>query len=148
MAAIDAGIITDSVRAHLLELENEKKDLEYGIAKAELDEPEITRDQIVYTLERFRRGNVNDIAYRIFLVETFLDKAFLYDDGKLILSLNYSGSNNKVTLDIAEEAVLEGEALAEKSSNLDGSSPPNTANLNLIFYNGILVLFAHVRTTN
>lgn len=51
------------------------------------------------------------MAWRIFIVETFLKAAYLYDDGRLLPDLNFSGENGKVTLQLAERAVSDGEAL-------------------------------------
>ena len=60
---------------------------------------------MVYFLERFRDGDVSDEGYRAFLVDTFLNSVYLYDDDKLVLVLNYTGERCKVTLDLVESAV-------------------------------------------
>ena len=103
IAAIEAGIITPSTKSRLVELEAEKVRIETGIAQQLIAEPELERDQIVYFLERFRGGDVNDESYRQLLVGVFLNAVYLYDD-KLTLVLNYSGDNCKVTLELVENA--------------------------------------------
>lgn len=105
LAAIEAGIITPSTKSRLMELEAERTRIEKGIAHQLISEPALERDQVVYFLERFRDGDVNDEGYRAFLVDTFLNAAYLYDDDKLVLVLNYAGERCKVTLDIVERAV-------------------------------------------
>ncbi|MFR2694397.1 MAG: hypothetical protein ACLTBV_31145 [Enterocloster bolteae] len=71
LAAIEAGIITPSTKTRLMELEADRADIEKGIAHELLAEPEFERDQIIYFLERFRSGDINDEAYRIMLADTF-----------------------------------------------------------------------------
>ena len=105
LAAIEAGIITPSTKTRLMELEADRADIEKGIAHELLAEPEFERDQIIYFLERFRSGDINDEAYRIMLVDTFLNSVYLYDDDHLVLVMNYSGENCKVDLKLVEGAV-------------------------------------------
>jgi DNA invertase Pin-like site-specific DNA recombinase len=140
MTVIDSGLITDSVRSHLLDLEAEKADIQKGIAIQKIEEPSLKRSEVVYFLKSFRDGDKNDIAWRIFIVETFLQAAYLFDDGRLIITLNYGGKNNKITVKIAEKAVRKGEPL---SSNFAPPSPPDGANLNTIevfFFEGIFAV--------
>lgn len=125
LAAIEAGIITPSTKSRLMELEAERVQIEKGIAQQLIAEPTLERDQVVYFLERFRDGDVSDEGYRAFLVDTFLNSVYLYDDDKLVLVLNYTGERCKVTLDLVESAV-EGDGLGGScfapSSALDGAN--------------------------
>ena len=115
-----AGIITPSTKTRLMELEADRADIEKGIARELLAEPEFERDQIIYFLERFRSGDINDEAYRIMLVDTFLNSVYLYDDDHLVLVMNYSGENCKVDLKLVEGAVsgdgCKGSAFAPSSA--------------------------------
>ena len=145
MKAIDSGIITESVKSHLIELESQKADIEAGIGKEMIEDPVLERDQVVFFLSRFRDGDADDVAFRIFLIETFLKAAYLYDDGRLILSLNFSGEKSEVSLSIAETAVSEGDVVC---SDLASSAPPNSVKTNsyttrtVIFYlGGLFVSF-------
>lgn len=105
LAAIEAGIITPSTKTRLTELEVERARIEKGIARQLISEPSLDRDQVVYFLERFRNGDITDESYRVFLVDTFLNSVYLYDNNKLILLLNYTGENSKVTLELVESAI-------------------------------------------
>ncbi len=139
MSVIDSGLITDSLKSHLMELEAERVALEAGIAKEKLESPELERDTVVWFLERFRTIDQSDVGWRIYIVETFLQAAYLYDDGRLLLHLNFGGKNNTISLKLAEKAVSDGEALC---SSFAPSGAPNDANLNrstVYFYNGLLV---------
>ena len=127
LAAIEAGIITPSTKTRLVELEAERAQLEKGIARELIKEPALERDQVIYFLERFRDGDVNDEMYRVFLVDTFLNAVYLYDDNKLVLVLNYTGDNNKVTLELVEKAT---NGAGSGCSGFAPSSAPEGANLN------------------
>ena len=121
LVAIDSGLNTESIRSHLLSLEEEKADILRGIAVQKIKEPVIERNHMVYFLKSFQNGDRDDIVFRMDLIETFLQAAYLFDDGRLILVLNYSGTDNKVTVETAEMAVKEGAVL---SSNFAPISPP------------------------
>ena len=111
MSLVDSGFISESIKNHIMQLETERTQLEQGILKERLNSPKLTRQQVVYFLKSFRKGDINDISWRIYLVDTFLQAAYLYDNGNLILFLNFSGDNNKITLNIAEAAVVGGEQM-------------------------------------
>lgn len=139
MAVIDSGFISESLKKHITELEEERLQVEKGIAQEKLKEPKLTRKQVVYFLRQFRNGDINDVGWRIYLVETFLQAAYLFDDGRLLLHLNFSGNSSKITVEIAEKAISEGEKLC---SDFASSSLPNASNLNpaeVYFFRGLLV---------
>ena len=124
LAAIDAGIITPSTKSHLMELEAEKASIEKGIAREIIQEPDLERDQIVFFLQRFRDGDIQDEAYRLFLIDTFLQAVYVYDD-RLVITLNYSGDNNTVTKSLADKAAGGGGSGCScfaPSSALDGAN--------------------------
>lgn len=136
MRAIEMGIITQTTKNRLTELEAERERINKGIAKEIIKEPELDRDEIIWFLRRFQDGDVKDDAFRAFLVDTFLNSVFLYDDDKLILVLNYSGKNNRITLKTVEKAV---KSNAAKCSCFARSAAPNNANLNtLIFFKDVI----------
>lgn len=93
IAAVEDGMNTPTMKSRLVELEAERANIEKGIARENIADPILTRDQLIFFLERFRNGDIEDEAYRIMLIDTFLNSAFLYDDDKLVLTLNYSGDN-------------------------------------------------------
>ena len=130
LAAIEQGIVTPTTKSRLVELEAERERVNQGIAKEIINEPELDRDAIVWFLERFLGGNIKDDAFRAYLIDTFLNAAYLYDD-KLILVFNYSGDNNRVTLKATENAVLNQQA---PCSVLETCGAPNDADLNIVLF--------------
>ncbi len=112
-------------------LQEEKEQLADSIARLEFEEPVIERDMIVWFLERFRSGDVDDLEWKKYLIKNFLQAVYLFDDGHLIIQLDYTGECNTISLDLLNE--LDGSILAP-------SSPPDCANSNFIFVLGYLLL--------
>ena len=137
MSLVDSGFISESIKNHIMQLETERTQLEQGILKERLNSPKLTRQQVVYFLKSFRKGDINDISWRIYLVDTFLQAAYLYDNGNLILFLNFSGDNNKITLNIAEAAVVGGEQMC---SAFACSCQPDRVRSNLVLWTLFLFL--------
>lgn len=120
MDAIESGFVSDSIKSRIVELEAEKVSLEKGIAKEKISAPLLQREQVIYFLRRFRNGNLEDVSWRILVVETFLKAAYLYDDGGLLLCLNFSGDNSEISLKIAEDAIEQGEELCSNFAQSSG----------------------------
>ena len=110
MTAIEQGIITPTTKSRLVELESEAANIDRGIARELIAEPKFTQEQIAFSLSRFQHGDTEDESYRMSLIDTFLNAVFLYDDDKLVLTLNYDGEGSKITLSIMEKAVFNGGA--------------------------------------
>ena len=110
IANMEAGVVSPSVKSRLVELEAERVNIDRGIARENIAEPQFTQEQIAFALTRFQNGDIEDERYCLDLIDTFLNSVFLYDDDKLVLTLNYSGERSKITLSIMEKAVFNGGA--------------------------------------
>ncbi len=108
MALIDSGFVTDSLKSHIMELEAERAALEKGITKERLENVSISRDTVIWFLQRFRTADYSDVSWRIYIVETFLQAVYVYDDGKLLLQLNFNGHSKKISLPEAEKVAESG----------------------------------------
>ena len=141
LSLIDSGVITDSVRSHLMELEIRRDALEKGIAREQLSQnaPQFSRESVVWFLEQFRSGDVDDPEWRVYLVDTFLRAAYLFDDGRLILHLNFTGDKSKVSLQLAEEAIKSGEVLCSLSeaAGVPTKKPHLSTKTNVVFLNDV-----------
>lgn len=114
MTAIEKGIITESTKTRLTELEDEKRNVEIEIAKESIARRIISREQIIYWISSFKDGDITSEKYRQQLIDTFVHAVFVYDD-KIVITYNYSGENNTATI-----------------SDLDLSSPPLYRYSNLV----------------
>lgn len=98
---IAKGIANTSIADRLTELENYEKDVLVNIEYLKMKKPTITRPQIVFWLESFRHGDINDIEYKRKIVTALIHSVYVYDtDGggrKIVLNFNTS-SNNQAEL--------------------------------------------------
>lgn len=133
MRAIEAGIITPTTKSRLLELEAEQAEIERGIACQQMEEPRISREDVVGFLHRFRAGCGDDPEWRAFLVDAFLNAAFLMDDGTLVITVNYAGPHEPVSLAEIRASVL-GECSDFASSGVPNGAKSNTAKLGQLFF--------------
>lgn len=116
MKAIRQGILTDSTRECLEELEQQRDSLRGSIAQLQLERRKFTKEEIVGWVSRYKDGNINDPDYRREIIDTFVNSVFVYDD-KLILTYNYKDGSQTLTLQEIEAAL---------SSDLTGMCPPKT----------------------
>ena len=107
LKAIRAGIITASTQNLLVELEAEGSRLENAICMEEASLTHIERDFIVYWMEKFRGGSVDDAAFRRKVIDSFVNSVYLFDD-RLRIAFNYSGKG--AVADMA--LVMDAEAVA------------------------------------
>ena len=127
MTAIEKGIITESTKTRLTELEDEKRNVEIEIAKESIARRIISREQIIYWISSFKDGDITSEKYRQQLIDTFVHAVFVYDD-KIVITYNYSGENNTATI-----------------SDLDLSSPPMTR---ILLLQCSCYFYTHARFSN
>ena len=94
--AIQQGVFTESTKQRLEQLEDEKKTLETLIATEKLRKKILEPDKIRNWFYKLRALNMEKIEHRRILVDTFVNKIFLYDD-KFILTFNYKSDTREVT---------------------------------------------------
>lgn len=101
MTAIEQGIITDTTRERLLELEANIKDLEQSLAIAKAANQPVQKERIIYTLEQLRSGNPESISYQKLLIDTFVKAVYLWDD-KLEIDYYYTNRKNQIKYNFSE----------------------------------------------
>ena len=102
--AIQQGILTPSTKQRMQELEQQKNELSTQIIKEEMAKPLITKEHILAFLERLRKLNTNKLEHRRRLIDTFINKVVLYDDGRIFIGCNYTDCSKEITFDELEEA--------------------------------------------
>ena len=123
MNAIKHGIITPTTKETLLKLEQDKEEQEISIAKARIERPVFTKEQIKFWLCKFRLTDPNDTNQRQQLINTYLHGIHVYDD-KLLIVLNYKDGEICVTFDEIQEALKHKE---NSSNHKDCQSSPLSA---------------------
>ena len=125
---MEQGIATATTRDRLLELENRKEDLIKQIAVESTKKPFLTKERIMYWLESFKDGNVDDLAFRRRVIDTLVNSVYVYDINggngrRFVFTWNLS-ENRTSTVNV---------------SDIDGSAPPETAYSNQFFFIGELI---------
>lgn len=108
MAAIEAGLVSETAKRRLAELEEQRRQLEDRIEELRVETPHLTKEQVIYWLELFRGGDASDPAFQWKVIENFVNSVFLYDD-RIRIVYNYT----KQGAETADLAFVE--SLAERS---------------------------------
>lgn len=116
--AIEQGIITDSTKQRLQELESKKKDIEIQIAQEEISKPKYTREQYQQFFNNAKVADLKDQAQRKALINYFINAVVLYDDYALFY-LNYKEHALKLKLADIEKS---SDTLLNALPKLDSSS--------------------------
>ena len=124
--AIQMGIITNSTKERLDELEAEKKKLELAIAEETLEHPDVPKEYFEHWLRHFRSGDVDDPEYRKLLVDIFVNAIYVTDDG-LRFALNFFDGVEIIPLREWDQA---------KGSDLLGYAPPIGHCTNTYYFKG------------
>ena len=77
--AIESGKAVDILTDQIEKRQAERTELEIQLAKEKMTRPVLTFDEIMFFLEKFKSGNANDHAFRTALIDTFVNKIYLYD---------------------------------------------------------------------
>ena len=114
LKAIEQGIITESTKQRLDELEKEKAELQIAIQKEELSKSLLTKDGIIQYINKFKYGDKDSIEYKRNIIDNFVNAVYVFDD-HLIIVFNCKAGTKRVRLSKASEL---------SGSNVNAQSPP------------------------
>ena len=112
--AIQSGILTESTKGRLEQLEEQQRNLKTAILRAEIRRPKYSKERIVNWISRFKGGNPNNRNYQRQIIDTFVNSVYVYDD-KLVFTYNFKDGTETITLKEIEAAF---------GSDLNQSAPP------------------------
>ena len=69
------------------------------IDRISFETPQLSREQVIYWLEKFRGGDVTDPAFQWKVIENFVNAVYLYDD-RIRIVYNYTKQGAE-TVDLA-----------------------------------------------
>ena len=95
--AIQQGILNSSTRKRLDDLEAAKGDLEVKILQEEIEQPLLTKEQILFWFHKFRGIDTSKREQRQLLIDTFINSVYLYDD-RIVLTFNSKESAKIITM--------------------------------------------------
>ena len=127
--AIQQGILNQSTKKRLDDLEEAKSGLEVKILQEEMEKPLLTREQILFWLHKFRGFDASKQDQRQLLIDTFVNAIYLYDD-RLVLMFNSKEEAKTVTLAEVEKAFR---------SDITAPGVPKQSQANVIRHNKYIV---------
>ncbi|MBO5046757.1 MAG: hypothetical protein J6C93_07835 [Clostridia bacterium] len=95
--AIEQGIIFDSTKERLAQLEKEKSELDTTILQEQIKKPFLTKDQIHFGIEKFKKLDISTKEGKQRLIDGFINAIYLYDD-KITFTFNYKDGTKTVFL--------------------------------------------------
>ena len=108
MSAIKQGIITATTKETLLQLEQEKENLEINIARESIEKPVLSKEDIELWILKYGRRNLENIEDKQIFIDTFLNCVYLYED-KMVILLNYKDGEIALTFDEVTEILAQKE---------------------------------------
>ena len=92
------------INRRLFELEQQREEIKLKIVQAEIKRPEISYEQVLFWLEQFKNGNIEDHSFCFKLIHTFINSIYLYND-RIIIVYNFcdkKGNRESVELTIKD----------------------------------------------
>lgn len=103
--AIQMGIINDSTKRRLDELEAAKQKLELSIIREEIRKPVFSRDQIRFFITQFRSLDISTLEGRRRLIDGFVNSIVVYDD-HILVTINYKDKAKRISFKEIESSDL------------------------------------------
>lgn len=100
LKAIEMGIITETTKERMDELESRKEALQLEIAREEIKKPTLTEDQVKYWLMKFKDGDIQSMEFKLKVINTFINTVYLYNDYADIVYNFCDTDGGRVTLPV------------------------------------------------
>ena len=96
--AIAQGIYSSATKKALDELEERKRNLEIELFEAQMRNPVLTKEQILFALHNFRKIDISTQEGKQRLIDGFVNSIYLYDD-HFVITYNYKSQSKTVTFE-------------------------------------------------
>ena len=92
LKAIESGSAPDMLVKRMGELETEKKDMEVQLKKEMAHQVYIDKEQVIFWLEKFREGDINDEEFCQTVIDLFVNSVTVWDepDDKFKITIAYN----------------------------------------------------------
>ena len=104
--AIQMGIINQSTKQRLDELEERKKEIELHIIQEEIKKPMLSREDVTFWLCRFRKLDVSRLEERRRLIDSFVNSVTIFDD-YILITFNYKDGETRLDFKDIESSDLQ-----------------------------------------
>lgn len=101
--AIQSGIVLDSTKKRLAELEERQKTLSIEITREQIKSPALTKEQILFGIHKFRKCDITTQEGKKRLIGSFVNSIYLFDDYALV-TCNFKEGTTKITFDDIENS--------------------------------------------
>jgi len=96
--AIQSGVLTESTKQRLEELEQSKKETELAILQEKIVTPSLTKEQIKFWICKWREIDPSDEKERKKLIDIFVNVVYHYDND-LVIIFNHKDGEKTITLE-------------------------------------------------
>lgn len=103
MSAIEKGIFTDTTKERLQELEQERLESQRSLKMMESVCNELTRNDVISWVKSFNTGDIGDKKYQALLFDSFLTAVYLYDDGRVRIVFDVSGTDKTMDFSVIND---------------------------------------------
>ena len=103
--AIQMGIINQSTKQRLDELEERKKDIELHIIQEEIKKPLLSSEDVTFWICRFRKLDVSKLDERRRLIDSFVNSVTIFDD-HILITFNYKEGETRLDFSDIESSDL------------------------------------------
>lgn len=97
--AIENGLAPEALIKRMVELEREQKVIEAELKNEEKDVVHLEKAQVVYWLEQFKQGDIEDDDFRRLLIDLFIHSVTVWDEEddhfKITIAYNLTSLENK-----------------------------------------------------
>ena len=114
------GIINQSTKQRLDELEERKKEIELHIIQEEIKKPLLSREDVTFWICRFRKLDVSRLEERRRLIDSFVNSVTIFDD-YILITFNYKDGETRLDFTDIESSDLQSVGGPIEASNLDAS---------------------------
>ena len=99
MSAIEMGIVTETTKKRMNELESIKMDLQIKLSQAEMETQALTKEQIEFWLKNMEKLNLASDTNRQRIINTFVNSIYVYDD-RYVINFNCREESETIPLEI------------------------------------------------
>ena len=101
--AIQSGILLESTKRRLAELEEQQRELMIEITQEQIKRPTLTREQILFGIHKFRDCDISTKEGKERLIDCFVNSVYLFDEYALI-TCNFREGTTKITIEDIENS--------------------------------------------
>ncbi len=101
--AIQSGIVLDSTKQRLMDLEEQQTSLTITITQEEIKRPTLTKEEILFGIHKFRQCDITTQEGKKRLLDCFINSVFIFDN-YAIVPCNFKEEKTRITVEDIENS--------------------------------------------